>query len=182
MKSNLDIVPFSHHLIELYQDLEGIALDMTLGHGYDSIELTKHFKKVFAFDIQEEAINSAKENLKDYHNINIIKDNHLNYDNYVKDKIALAIYNLGYLPHGSKEITTNKDSTIASLRKLLVQLKINGIIILVIYIGHPQGYQESKAINEFIKELALCQFKIIEYKILNRELAPYILIIEKIKE
>lgn len=182
MSSKLDVVKMSHLMIADFADSEGIALDMTLGHGFDSLELAKHFKHVYAFDIQRDAINSAEHKLAVTRNITIIQDSHENFDQYVKAEIALAIYNLGYLPGGNKTITTRVSTTLSSLDKLLKQLKINGIIIIVVYVGHDEGIKESRAVKNYLDTIAADCFKVATYQIVNRRQAPYLLLVTKVKE
>ena len=56
--------------------------------------------------------------------------------------MACAVFNLGYLPGGDKSITTNGHSTISAIEQLLELLKENGLIVLVVYHGHPEGKTE----------------------------------------
>ena len=80
-----------------------IVLDMTMGNGNDTLYLAKKVGekgRVYAFDIQGEAIKNTKK-LIDENGINnavLINDSHGNVLNYVSDKVDFAVYNLGYLP------------------------------------------------------------------------------------
>lgn len=63
MFSIIGILDFSKMMIDQYQDINKVAIDMTLGRGNDSLYLQDKFKKVYAFDIQLEAIENAKQRL-----------------------------------------------------------------------------------------------------------------------
>ena len=88
-----------------------IAVDMTVGNGFDSKNILEILKpeKLYCFDIQQEALDNSKKLLKQYSNFELILENHKNFDKFVKENIDFAMYNLGYLPKGDKNITTNAE-------------------------------------------------------------------------
>lgn len=49
-------IHLSHDFLAEVIDKEAITLDATMGNGNDTVFLAKSSKKVYAFDIQEEAI------------------------------------------------------------------------------------------------------------------------------
>ena len=53
--------------------------------------------------------------------------------------IDAAIFNLGYLPKGDKSVVTKPQTTIAAIEDIFQILSKEGIIVLVIYHGHPEG-------------------------------------------
>ena len=50
-----NISDLSHYIIKNFVFNKEVAIDGTLGNGYDSDFLSENFKKVYSFDIQEEA-------------------------------------------------------------------------------------------------------------------------------
>lgn len=64
-------------------------------------------------------------------------------------KVAAAVFNLGYLPGGDKSITTNGSSTIKAIEQLLSIMKDEGLIVLVVYHGHPEGKAEKTTCSSF---------------------------------
>ncbi len=65
--------------LELQDDK--IYIDATLGGGGYSDLILQQIQpngKLFSFDVDEDAINAASEKLKNYNNLTIIKDNHIN--------------------------------------------------------------------------------------------------------
>ena len=109
-------------LIKTYVQNIYIAVDMTVGNGFDTKMILDNFdvKKIYCFDIQKKAISNTYNLLKDkYSNYELILDNHCNFYKYINENIDLAIYNLGYLPKGDKSITTNAKDVENSIIELL---------------------------------------------------------------
>ena len=127
-----------------------MAIDATLGNGYDSLFLAPLFKKVYSFDIQDLAIKRSKERLKDYDNIEIIQDNHIRMSNYVNEKADLVLFNLGYLPGSDKKICTNSYTTINAIKNAHSILNDDGIIIVIGYSRHLGGQKEIDDLELFL--------------------------------
>ena len=158
-----------------------VSCDMTCGRGNDTLYLADFSKKVYAFDIQKDAIESTKERVKDYNNVFLINDSHSNVDKYVGGKIDIAMYNLGYLPKGDHTITTTYESSIESIKKTLELLNKNGLITIIIYPGHPEGLTESIEITNFLKTLNQKEYEVLKYEFINQiNMPPYAYIIEKL--
>ena len=49
-------IQMSHDFLAQVLDDESIAVDATMGNGHDTLFLAKLAKKVYAFDIQEQAL------------------------------------------------------------------------------------------------------------------------------
>ena len=105
-----------------------VAIDATCGNGFDTHFLADLAKKVYAFDIQEEAFNNTKEKLKDYKNVCFCKTSHENIKDYVKEEIKVCMFNLGFLQKGDKNINTKAETTLIALKQTLALLKKQGII------------------------------------------------------
>ncbi len=133
---------------------DDITVDATLGAGNDTLMLAKLSKKVFSFDIQKEALEKSKILLKENNvkNVTLINDSHEKIDTYLKEydkKISLVIYNLGYLPSGNKEITTNHKSTLESIKKAYNMLNNKGVILVTFY-PHEEGKKEAKTVLNYL--------------------------------
>ena len=79
-----DISLLAHYIIDNFISNKNIAIDATLGNGHDCDFLSELFKKVYAFDIQEEAVNSYKSKNKE--NVEVILDSHENFETYIKEE------------------------------------------------------------------------------------------------
>lgn len=173
-----DISKIAHHIIESFLENREIAVDGTLGNGYDTDFLCENFKKVYAFDIQQCACENYKEKNKE--NVIVINDSHEKIDEYVTEKIDCIMYNLGFLPGGDKKITTKHESSLASIKKGLALLKCGGIAAICVYRGHDEGKIEEEKIIEYVKELPKNTYGVMCHEFLNRSKeAPLLLIIEK---
>lgn len=177
-KDFLNAVQYSHLLLKKNITEGDLVIDATAGNGHDTnflAELVGKMGKVYSFDIQKEAITNTKKllekkNLADQ--VQLIHDSHANLDQYLDQKITAAIFNLGYLPGGNKEIITRKESTIPAVEKSIELLQKNAIIIIVIYSGHPGGGEEKKALLDFASDLDHKKFNVLNYKFLNQPGPP----------
>ena len=144
-------VIYYHEVIKNISSKDKIAVDATLGNGYDSLFLAPLFNKVYAFDIQDLAIKRSKEKLKDYDNVEIIKDNHMHLNKYISHKIDLIVFNLGYLPGSDKKICTNSYTTTNAIKNACNLLTDDGIIIVVGYSRHLGGQKEIDDLDLFLE-------------------------------
>jgi len=131
-------------------DSESVVIDATMGNGFDTLFLAQNAQKVYAFDIQEEALEHTREKVKDCSNVTLILASHAKMDCYVKEAVDAVIFNLGYLPKGDESITTRWESTFVAIKKALALLKEGKCLFLVFYIGHSEGAREH---SEFLKIL-----------------------------
>ena len=97
----------------------------------------------------------------------------------ITQPLKLIVYNLGYLPGGDKEITTQTGSTLISLQEGLKLLTTNGIISMTCYPGHEEGNNEEKAILEWAATLHPNHYVIYYTQRLNRINPPSLLLIQK---
>lgn len=179
------VLPYAKSLAEEIIKPGDLVVDATCGNGHDTSflsELTGSQGKVFSFDVQQQAIENAKELCRTLNNISFITDSHANIDAYLEhgSLIKAAMFNLGYLPKGDKSITTEYRSTISAIEKIFSMLSAGGRIIIVVYHGHPEGKVEKEALTEFLGEWSQKEASILEYRFINqRNDAPYVLCIEK---
>ena len=90
------------------------------------------------------------------------------------------MYNLGFLPGASKEITTMHDTSIKSIEKGLELLNKGGIMTICIYTGHDEGQKEKTCILDYVENLSKKEYGVMLHKFLNRsKTAPMLVIIER---
>ena len=152
-----------------------LAVDMTCGNGKDTLFLANIAKKVYGFDIQSTAINNTRSLLKTYKNVTLIQDSHINIDKYIKEKIDVVIYNLGYLPGGDKKIITTANSTIISFKKIIKLLNEKALIIIEVY---PHNLDEVENILNFTKTINN-SYDVIKLDLHNKNNSPFLLVISK---
>lgn len=162
---------------------DDIAVDATLGKGNDTVFLSSILGKgrVFAFDIQEEALEGFKDIIREkkLQNVVTIRDGHENIDLYIKDKIGAAVFNLGYLPGGNPSIITRPDTTITAIKKCLELLRPGGVLTIALYTGHSGGEEEAAIVHEFASKLDSRKYSVMDIHYTNKAgRAPYLIVIE----
>ena len=172
------------HLVSAFLKEGGTAADMTMGNGHDTLKLleaTGEGGKVYAFDVQEKALENTRNLLGERKNVILIRDSHENVDRYITEELDLAVYNLGYLPGAEKDTKTEAESTTSSLRKVLKLIKTGGHVIISVYTGHEGGMEENEAILDFLLKLNKKKYNALKLSYPNRkDTAPKMMIIEKI--
>jgi len=188
--SLMKILPYSHHLLISSLKDGDIAIDATVGNGNDTLLLARLVGKngfVYGFDIQIEAIENTKKRLELNDAISQVKLFQKGHQ-YVKEcipkehwgKVKAAIFNLGYLPKGNKQIVTRPETTIEAIEQLLDILSPKGIIILVVYYGHEEGKIEREQLETYLHSLDQNKANVLKYQFINQKNdPPYILAVEK---
>ena len=160
------------------------AADFTMGNGHDTEFLSKTVGekgKVYAFDIQEAAVNSTRQNLEKAEcpeNYTLIHDSHHNCAKYIDGKIKAGMFNLGYLPGGDKNITTMRETTMPAIKAAISMLDRDAILCIAIYPGHEEGDLEGKTVTEYLSGLDRFVYSIAQIKIINSPTSPYFMIVE----
>lgn len=173
----------AHAFLEEVVTDEDIVVDATMGNGHDTLFLARLAKKVYAFDIQEQAIEQTTKRLVEakLDNVELFLTGHENVDQYV-ESIKAAIFNLGYLPSADKSVITQPHTTIQALEKLCQRLVIGGRIAIMIYYGHEGGDVERDAVLDFVSQLPQQEFTVALYKTINQiNQPPFLVMIEKLK-
>ncbi|MFR7592261.1 MAG: tRNA (mnm(5)s(2)U34)-methyltransferase [Longibaculum sp.] len=173
----LTMVEYVHQRILTYPKMT-CGVDFTLGNGYDTEFLMQHCQEVYAFDIQEAAIETTKSRLGQPPHVHFILDGHQNMERYFQH-FDIGIFNLGYLPLNNHKITTQLETTkqaVIKATKLMEQ-----VIFIVVYPGHEEGYRESLWIDEYVKTLDAHEFHVSTYRMMNKKKSPYVIEIEKNK-
>ena len=163
-----------------------VVIDATMGNGYDTVylgNLVGEDGKVYAFDVQEEAIKSTRkkverDNMTD--RVELILDGHENLDKYVDEEVACVVFNLGYLPRAKHVVITKPDTTLQAIKKSLNLLKPNGVISIAAYIGHEGGMEEKDYICEYLNNLDQKEYNVLHMQFTNQiNNPPQLILIEK---
>jgi len=128
-----------------------IVVDATMGNGHDTAFLAGLGAEVWAFDVQQQALEKTRERLlANSLQAKLILDGHENVDQYVSSKIKGAIFNLGYLPGSDKSVITRAETTLVALDKISKMLAENGRIAIVVYPKHAGGQEEAEKVFEWV--------------------------------
>src|SRR6202045_114500 len=138
-----------------------LAVDATVGNGYDALFLAHRVGatgKVLGFDVQKAALAGAREILKfvgSLDRVALIHDSHSRLADYLPAgaKIEGAMFNLGYLPRGNRQIITQPDTTVVALRSVLEHLAERGRVTILVYRGHEGAVPEYQEVRRFLEQL-----------------------------
>lgn len=182
----VDLVGLHKHFIMEHLREGDTAVDFTMGNGNDTLFLSKAVGengKVFAFDIQEEAIISTRAHLEENgapENYTLICASHDRVKEFVTEPIKAGMFNLGYLPRsGKKAVTTMRKTTMPAVEAALELLAPDGVLIVAIYPGHEEGALEGEMLREYFSGLSRFRICPSEFKILNSPTSPYFFLVEK---
>ncbi|MGN2263905.1 tRNA (mnm(5)s(2)U34)-methyltransferase [Lactococcus lactis] len=189
----------AHWMLKDIIKTNDVVVDATMGNGYDTQFLAELGANVYAFDVQEEALNATEKRLDDAGiknqifeknlsklltepSVNLVLSGHEKLSEYVKEPIKAAIFNLGYLPKTDKSVVTKADTTLTALDALTNQLVVGGRIAIMIYYGHEGGMKEKNAVIKWTSSLPQKDWEVTSYAPLNQIHTPPILVlIEKRK-
>ncbi len=157
-----------------YLNEGSVAIDATVGNGNDTLFLAERCRKVYGFDIQSQAMEKTTELLGKHNlnNVELYNVSHEHIDEYVSEEADLIVFNLGYLPGGDKQITTDSNSTITAVSKSLPLLRQNGLLSIMMYWGHPQGREEREKLLEFSRNLDNKKYHCVYVSTLNQKACP----------
>lgn len=184
------ILPFARTLLQKAVNKGDIAVDATIGNGHDMVllaELVGETGHVYGFDIQQQALQNTQQKLKEKQlddRVTLFHKSHSHLREVLppstSQQVTGAIFNLGYLPGGDKNIVTKAESTIEAIDQLLDVMAPEGIIVLVIYHGHPEGALERDQLLQYVTELDQQKVHVLQYKFMNQQNnPPFIIAIEK---
>jgi len=180
-----NILSTAKRLLDVSIKENGVYADFTMGKGGDTLYIKKACPsgKIYAFDIQREALDITRKRLESENcfdeNVILICDSHSNFNLYIKEELDGAIFNLGYLPGVDKTITTKTESTLKCLSGALDILKAGGVIVVSVYPGHAEGAKEGDGILEFAKNLDRNRFDCLYHRLINIPEAPFIIAFQK---
>lgn len=161
-----------------------VVLDATAGNGFDTkllSELVGEDGKVYAFDIQQQALDQAAVLTSHAANVEYILDSHEYLDRYVEEELDFAMFNLGYLPGGDEDITTGLESTLLAVKKTLDRLRCGRALAICIYPGHQQGMEEGRELESFFASMSTKSLFVLKTTTLNAANSPYCLLVIKRK-
>lgn len=180
----IDLLDLQKHFILTHLHEGDVAVDFTMGNGHDTEFLSKTVGEnghVYAFDVQQMALDSTSKNLKDAgcpDNYTLILDSHHNVKKYVNTPIKAGMFNLGYLPGSDKSVTTMRKTTLPAIEAAIELMDRDAIILVAVYPGHAEGEAEGKLICEYLSTLSRYRVCATRINILNSPTSPFFIIIE----
>lgn len=134
------------------------CIDATAGKGRDTAllcRLSGEQGTVLAFDIQPEAIEQTRALLEQEGlQAQVILDSHANMGQYTEpETVDCIVFNFGRLPGGDPHIFTRAESSLQAIDAGLTRLKPGAVMVIALYYGGANGYEERDAILHHLREL-----------------------------
>ncbi|MBW2184847.1 MAG: class I SAM-dependent methyltransferase [Deltaproteobacteria bacterium] len=198
----INVISWAHKLLAEVIKPGDFAIDLTAGRGHDTLWLAQqvdaiHQGQVLAFDLQQTAIDSTAERLDtagflinepteplaSTAGITLSPCCHSRLAELIDPRIMphpkAVIANFGYLPNGDHTTTTNAQTSCDAINQAIQLLAARGRIALVLYTGHDGATEEVEAIENLCNELDGQTWNVLRVQPVNRNNAPYLLVIEK---
>jgi len=164
------------------------AIDATMGNGYDTLwlcELAGERGKVYAFDVQPEAVDRTNERIVSagYDSLAcLFLLGHERMKEVVQEPVDAIVFNLGWLPGAEHGVTTQTSTTLQAVEAALSLLKEDAVMTVCIYPGHEEGERELHALLKWAGNLDPKYFDVIHKCYLNQpNHPPQLLAVRKMK-
>ena len=161
------------------------AIDATMGNGQDTLWLCQQVGavgRVYAFDIQPEAVARTRERLVSAGMLERASLNCLGHERMaeaVPEPVDAIMFNLGWLPGAAHGVTTRVETTLQAVNAALGLLKPDGLMTICVYPGHPEGARELDALTRWAEALDPKQFDAMLRRYMNQPNDPPCLIAVK---
>ncbi len=181
----IDLIKIQKALIAPHIREGGTVADFTMGNGNDTLWLSNAVGEnghVYAFDVQQEALESTKRLLKASYaanNYTLILDSHSNSDKYINGEICAGLFNLGWLPGSDHSVRTSVETTLPAVKIAVNMLSKGGGLLIAVYPGHDEGRFEGEALGEYLATLNKRKISVTKVQIINSPASPYFYLIEK---
>ena len=146
-----EIVIRTHKLLSTHAPYRHV-IDATVGNGHDSLFLAPLSTRIDGIDIQPLAIRRSTERLAACPNVFLHLDNFTHLKSYSSPKTDLIIFNLGFLPGASKEISTTAEESSKAIALAYDALCSGGHLCIAVYPRHPGGQAELHAIEQILAD------------------------------
>ncbi len=147
----------AHSLWKTHLCPSDLAVDATCGNGHDTLILATLGAEVIALDIQPAALIQTRLRLGN-RPATLLLHSHAPWPPLPRAP-RLIVYNLGYLPGGDKSLTTQTETTLASVQEAYSLLAPDGALSITCYPGHPEGTREEAALMEWAAPLNAQHFR-----------------------
>lgn len=155
----------------------GVAVDATLGNGYDAerlCALVGETGRVYGFDIQAQAVERTRQRLADrglLARAQLICAGHERMAEFVPPGVDAVVFNLGWLPGAEHAVTTRTETTLRAVSQAVELLAPGGVLTVCIYPGHGEGAREREALLKWAAALPEA-LDVLYQRYLNQKKAP----------
>ena len=158
---------YHHSLLRQLLRIGDTVVDCTVGNGHDTVFLAEAVGpegRVIGFDIQPHALCRTRKRLVgagiEEGRFTLVEGSHSDLGRHVPAGIGGAVYNLGYLPGGTRSVATGRATTLRSIAGALELLRPEGFVSATLYYGHEGGKEEAEGVMEYVRTLDHDRFKV----------------------
>lgn len=178
----------AHHAWDQFVRPGDTVVDATCGNGYDTIHLARlvgHEGHVFAFDVQRDAVHSARYVVttglqeEQLPKLTFLQACHSALQEHVQTPVKLVCFNLGYFPGGDKGLVTKPETTVAAIQAAMALLQEGGLVSILLYTGHEGGKEECEAVLQLLSGLRAHEWTVSLHELVNRPSAPKLVLVYK---
>ena len=140
------------------------AIDATMGNGGDTLalcELVGETGRVYAFDVQEAAIESTRARLQSAGMLDRATLIHAGHERISE-----------FISEPADAITTRVETTLSAVDQALEALAPDGVMTICIYPGHEEGARERDALIDWAKRVNPRRFDVLIKTYLNQPNDP----------
>lgn len=180
MPQNYNALTLSHKLMAEFVRLGSLCVDATMGRGFDTAYLcglTGLNGQVLAFDIQQDALDSTAQLLKErgLSNARLVLDSHSNMEQYVQPESADCVaFNFGWLPKGDHSVFTRAETSIPAIEAAMRVIRPEGLVSMCIYYGGESGFEERDALLRYFETIDYRRYTAVVSQFVNRPNCPTI--------
>lgn len=181
MPTDYNALTLAHQMLASHIKPGDFCIDATAGRGFDTAylaSLTGETGRVLAFDIQQEAVDSASRLLAERgldRIARVVLDSHSNMARYAEPETVSAVtFNFGWLPAGDHTIFTRAETSIPAIEAGMKLLAPGGLMTLCIYYGRASGFEERDALLPYLGTIDCRRFTVVVSQFVNRPNNPAI--------
>lgn len=169
---------WAREMIEEAMFAGAYAVDATMGNGHDTqwlCELAGESGKVYAFDVQREAVENTRRRLREANleqRAELIHAGHERMAAFVREPVDAVVFNLGWLPGAEHGVTTRTETTLQAVQAALELLRETGLMTICVYPGHEEGSREREALLEWASGLDDRRYDVLLKTYLNQPNDP----------
>ena len=152
------------------------VIDATAGRGRDTAFLCRlvgNSGRVLAMDIQPQAVDATRQYVRQQgfeKMVRVVCDSHQNLLRYAAPASAGAVvFNFGYLPGGDHSIFSRGETSVLAIEQALQIVRPGGAVILCLYAGQSNGFEEREQILQFVSTLDTNRYTVVGLTFLNRK-------------
>ena len=155
-----------------------VAVDATMGNGKDTqflCELVGETGRVYAFDVQEEALERTAARLEaaGLRARATLREN-------VPVSPRAVMFNLGWLPGAAHIVTTRTETTMRAVQAALELVQPDGFVSICVYPGHEEGTRELHALLAWAAGLDVRAYNVLHHNFIAAKAGtPQLLLIQK---